>query len=128
MEDIDMVARVFFATPSDYKRYETRIVSGVKSMLLLERTTLRLLGYALDLTEELTIQKIIPGKQYRNVKEYVEKIPDDAVDLVVDRSKSTCIEKVQKFIRHGAKHIVLTNLGGDKSVEEYKDVIEHFKT
>jgi len=113
-----------------YKQLEMMKPMIVPSPSLLEEA-----GYDIDLPEEissLSYPELLPtGEWIEKFIRYGELIPTEAaVEFSIAGTVEECIEKIAKFIKAGARHFVLVNMGPNprQVMEIYgREIIPYFR-
>lgn len=113
-----------------YKQIET-----MKPMIVPYPQLLKESGYDIDLPKEissLSYPELLPtGEWVEKFVRYGELIPTEAaVDFSITGTVAQCIDKIEKFIKAGASHFVLVNMGPNprRVMEIYgREIIPRFR-
>lgn len=132
LQDIDPVASVYVAISDRRNEAKKAIEQECKEALVLEGRILTRLGYDTKLPDDVLIQRFISSKEATEaVTQAAKAVPMDAVDAIsVYGSADECIGRIEEFLKVGARHIIVSNLGPnvDKSLKTFGEVIiPHFK-
>jgi|TARA_B100001750_G_C15494258_1_gene593167 5,10-methylenetetrahydromethanopterin reductase/phthiodiolone/phenolphthiodiolone dimycocerosates ketoreductase len=112
--DIDLVANVpILITKNENDDKRKKIGRSLSIRLLLERNTLRDLGWDEEIPEELSQSKMIIDESLsKKLEQIADKIPSEITEQIAAIGRpSEIIEVLEKYKKMGAKHFVIKFLG-----------------
>jgi len=133
MDEID-TAVYLYTSVADKAEDAYRQLDGIKSMIVNPRI-LKEAGYEIEFPEEMgpiAYSRLLPTSEILGkISSYAERIPLEAViEFSVAGTVDNCIEKIEEYVKAGAKHIDLINVGPDprRVMKIYgKEIIPRFK-
>jgi len=113
-DEIDVAVSIPVAISRDPRKLEPAI-NGVKRELILERRTFMRMGYETPFDENLSIQLVLPSPYFlRRLEGAKASVPDEVVERVsAFGPMDHVIERIEAFVKAGAKTVVLENYGPD---------------
>lgn len=129
MNEIDAVPRFYSAIADSDKKIESEIVSISKWALVQERRILKSLGHKISIPGSITIQRVLSSRESDFlIKEFMKEVPMEAVEAIsVFGTIDDCIEKIERYVKLGARHIGVYNVGSDETLKSYQKIISYFK-
>jgi len=133
MDEIDM-GIYLYTSIADKAEDAYKQLEAVKTMIA-HPEILKEAGYEIEFPEEMgpiAYYRMLPTSEFLGqVASYAERIPIEAViEFSVAGTVDECIEKIEKYVEAGARHIDLINMGPDprRVMEAYgKEIIPRFK-
>lgn len=88
-----------------------------KGILTLRPDKLNEAGYSISIPDELKMKNfLLDSKGHALFQDYFNSIPDEWVEpFVAAGNTDQCIEKIDRFVKNGAKLLILVNLNPDSS-------------
>jgi alkanesulfonate monooxygenase SsuD/methylene tetrahydromethanopterin reductase-like flavin-dependent oxidoreductase (luciferase family) len=127
--DIDFVANVYVAL-SDNEEIFRRSVSSVKRSLLMERNTLKELGFVFPPGLESYQEFLVKGNILGELAKFEKLIPDEtALEFMAHGSSSQIIDRLEAFKKAGATHIVFDTTAdrGEENVRDFaKKILPYY--
>lgn len=109
-------------------------LEGWKPLIVPSPQLLREAGYEIEFKEEMrsAFSELLPtGEGIETFARYAEQVPlEAAVEFSIAGTTDDCIEKVDKYLKAGVKHLLLINLGPDprRVMEIYgREIIPRFR-
>jgi alkanesulfonate monooxygenase SsuD/methylene tetrahydromethanopterin reductase-like flavin-dependent oxidoreductase (luciferase family) len=132
--EIDTVARVYLALAEDFEEAVNAVEKTAKTALLLEKRALQQLGYTPS-SMVGSIQSIIPDRNFQLFQKCLERALDEIeleaiFEVSIVGTLETCIRRIERYLRAGAKHFVIYNLSPDtkRTFELFQTtIIPYFK-
>lgn len=109
-----------FTTMSHETRRIRELLSTVTRVLLIEGNTMRKLGYTVPSSIGGTYQAVLAHEDVnKRLAEFQDSVPDDlALEFLAKGSPSEVIERIERFRKAGATHIIVQFL--DRMEEEMR--------
>jgi len=112
-----------------------RQIESLKAQIVPVPTLLKEAGYNVEIPENLRslsyFKALLDSEYIEKFLAYSELIPREAaIEFSVAGTADDCIEKINKYVKAGAKHILLINAGPDprQTLKVYsEEIIPHFK-
>jgi alkanesulfonate monooxygenase SsuD/methylene tetrahydromethanopterin reductase-like flavin-dependent oxidoreductase (luciferase family) len=131
VSEIDAILRFNTAISDDYENARSAVEWRSKRDLINQRQILESLGYRISLPKDMTINEVASVSRYEQVaplfKKAMEGIPPEAVDAIsIFGTVDDCIGKIEKYLKLGARHVVIYNAGRDDTLMAYSQIISYF--
>ena len=112
-----------------------RQIESLKAQIVPVPTLLKEAGYNVEIPENLRslsyFKALLDSEYIEKFLAYSELIPREAaIEFSVAGTADDCIEKINEYVKAGAKHILLINAGPDprQTLKVYsEEIIPHFK-
>jgi len=105
-KEVEPCLWLFTGVSENYKRLQRFKEVGKRLMLLSPKI---LVKFGHEVSPDLDIHRLVITKEtYSDIEVYSKKIPDEVVDeTCVIGTPNVCIEKIEKYVKSGARHIIL---------------------
>lgn len=135
IEEIDTAVWLDVLLSKDSEEID-RAVQKVKLLLVVERNAIKQLGHEMVIPEGYSTQNVYgleTGQvcNDRRVVDAADNVPEELVhDFSAIGDEEHCIEKIEEFVRAGASHIAIRDLGPNvpSTLEAFaSEIIPHFR-
>ena len=115
LEQIDCMARVQTAVSKDREKAKEAARKGTRTTLATEPSFVKRLDPKLHMDRSFDVRTILASKDLRaSLGRVGMQIPDKTVDMVCAAgTPDDCIESLERYIKKGARHIVVRNTWPD---------------